>query len=367
MPENTALITDKDGVIKDLIYLQDAGDDVMHLSGMLCPGFVNAHCHLELSHLQGAIPKQNGLTDFILHVIKDRAAAEEQMVEAMEKADREMMESGIVAVGDICNTADSLAVKKKSRLYYHNFIETMGLPEQSASARFDAAVELYQRFRKFSTNVSIVPHAPYSVSNLLFKKIFAFSENQILSLHSQESEEENEFIKYKKGPLLELYNNLGIDISFFQPTGKRSINYFLPHLPTDKQLILVHNVITNQSDIDALNQYYGDKADSVFYCLCPNANNYISALLPNVELLTTNRLNLVLGTDSLASNHKLNIFSEIQLLQKNFPKIPLTEMLRWATINGAKALKIDSRFGSFEVGKQPGVLAIEENAVKVLV
>ncbi len=361
------LITDSGGTVADVVPMLDAGDDVQQVSGMLCPGFINSHCHLELSHLKNKIPEGGGLTEFVINVVGERGSELEQIADAMEKAEQEMINSGIVAVGDICNTTHSLEIKKKSRLYYHNFVETMGFPEPVASQRFDAAMETYHAFREISPNVSIVPHSPYSVSVALMQKIAQFSANRLVTIHSQESEEENAFVKDKSGPLLKLYQKLGIDISFFQPTGKRSLGYIMPHLQKGLQYILVHNVITNQSDLDALSKHFGEQLKAIYCCLCPHANQYISGVLPDVELLVQNSMNIVLGTDSLASNHQLSIFAELQMLQKNFSTIELTEMLRWATINGAKALQIDHRFGSFEKGKQPGVLQINGDMINVLV
>jgi len=73
----------------------------------------------------------------------------------------------------------------------------------------------------------------------------------------------------------------------------------------------------------------------------------------------------VLGTDSLASNHRLSILEEIKTLRRAFPRIGISEMLRWATYNGAKALQLDSVLGSFEKGKQPGVILIEKDGATV--
>jgi cytosine/adenosine deaminase-related metal-dependent hydrolase len=98
-----------------------------------------------------------------------------------------------------------------------------------------------------------------------------------------------------------------------------------------------------------------------FYCLCPNANLYISNVLPDIHLLMKEQCNIVLGTDSLASNHQLSIAEEIKTIQNNFPGISLETMLQWATINGARALQMDDTLGSFEKGKQPGVLLLECN------
>jgi cytosine/adenosine deaminase-related metal-dependent hydrolase len=79
-------------------------------------------------------------------------------------------------------------------------------------------------------------------------------------------------------------------------------------------------------------------------------------------MFVNNEMNLVLGTDSLASNDQLSIMAEIKLLQQNFPHIMITEMLKWATSTGAKALKIEDTYGSFEKGKRPGVVLIGDNS-----
>jgi cytosine/adenosine deaminase-related metal-dependent hydrolase len=88
---------------------------------------------------------------------------------------------------------------------------------------------------------------------------------------------------------------------------------------------------------------------------CPNSNLYIENQLPPVFLFRKENLNICLGTDSLASNHELSVLAEMITLQIHFPEIKLEELVCWATLNGAKALKMENRFGSFEVGKNPGV------------
>jgi imidazolonepropionase-like amidohydrolase len=92
-------------------------------------------------------------------------------------------------------------------------------------------------------------------------------------------------------------------------------------------------------------------------------------VLPPLDLFRKNYCNIVLGTDSLASNWSLSILDEMKTIEKKFPQITLEEMLQWATSNGAKALGIDVQLGSFEKGKKPGVVLISEedlNLRKVL-
>ena len=105
------------------------------------------------------------------------------------------------------------------------------------------------------------------------------------------------------------------------------------------------------------------ESSNLYFCLCPNANVYISNKLPDINLFVRNQCNIVLGTDSLASNDQLSILEEINTLQKAYPDLSLSEMLKWATSNGAKALKIDDKYGSFEKGKTPGVVLIQNESV----
>jgi len=359
------LVTDTKGVIKDIVALEEAGDDVEMFEGILTPGLINAHCHLELSHLFQQIPKQTGLVKFVTDIIQHRAAAIETIEAAIEQADVAMYQNGIVAVGDICNTAHTLAQKKRSSLYYHNFIEVSGFPPFVADKRFEEGKSVYKQFAQSFHHNSIVPHAPYSVSTELFDKIAAFSPNRLVTMHNQESEAENILFENKTGDFLKLYESLGINISFFEAMGKSSLEYVRTHFNKTVSTILVHNTHTHETDLINTNQYFD--RDALYYCLCPNANWYISNEMPPVKLLMRHECNMVLGTDSLASNDSLSIASEINTLQRQFPALSIEQMLQWATINGAKALGIADQFGSFEKNKKPGlVLLHEERATRLL-
>src|SRR5690606_16488975 len=87
----------------------------------------------------------------------------------------------------------------------------------------------------------------------------------------------------------------------------------------------------------------------------PNAILYIEDRLPKIDLFIKSRLPVVLGTDSLASNDKLCILSEIKTLLEHFPQLSLEKSMEWATLNGAKYLGIDATYGSLEIGKKPGL------------
>ena len=354
LPSNTILVIEDNGTIKDILHNQQI-EASQHYQGMIMPGMINTHCHLELSHLKGAIEKHSGLVDFLLQINKHRAKnTPEEIIHAINKAEKEMYNNGLVAVGDICNTFYTLAQKQKQNLLYHSFVECFGLLDSNANERFESAVNLYNEFASMHPS-SIVLHAPYSVSDKLIALVNETSYKKITTIHNQESEEENILFQSGTGNFLKLFEAILGKAHFFTPTNKTSLQRYLPKLSNQQKIILVHNTFTDEMDI----QFAHSLNKELYWCLCPNANLYIENALPDIPLLLKNNCCITLGTDSLASNDNLNILGEILTIQKHFPAISLKEKLGWATINGAKALGIEQRFGSIAIGKKPGLVNVK--------
>ncbi|HWB24051.1 MAG TPA: amidohydrolase family protein [Chitinophagaceae bacterium] len=361
--EGKVLITTETGTIEAIIPLSEAGDDVLYHPGILSPGLINCHCHLELSHMKGLIPKHTGLADFVITVMQQRGFAEELIYRGIENAEAEMLGNGIVAVGDICNTAHTLPQKNQGRMHYHNFIEATGFVPAAAQKRFEQAEAVWRQFSESEPHTlqSIVPHAPYSTSPELMRLINNHSAGNVITIHNQESPEENSFFLTGESGFRKLFSLFNIDISFFLPSGKTSLQTYFKELDKTKRIILVHNTFVNQQDIDFTKRSSLAGKPETFFCLCPNANLYIENRLPPVDMLRNNSCHIVLGTDSLASNDMLCILGEIKTLRNHFPAIPVEEMLQWATLNGAQALGMENLLGSFEKGKKPRVLAFNGN------
>ncbi len=320
--------------------------------GIICPGFVNAHCHLELSHLKGAIEKKTGMIAFAKGIIGKRLQFTPiQINEAIEEADKKMWEQGIVAVGDICNTKDSFQKKAHSKIVYHSFIEILGLNPIHSEVIFGMGKQLLDELKQMNLTGSLVPHAPYSVSLELLSKISSAAQKSTISIHNQESLEEDRFFKEKKGGFTELYDFLKFPIDFFKPSGLSSIQTYLPHLKGNSNLLLIHNTFSSEEDIRWANAFYKE----LYWCFCPNANLYIENTLPNVNDFIKNNCQICIGTDSLASNDELSMISEINALGSKFNTIDLETTLKWAIFNGAKALNLQNNFGSFLKNKNTGL------------
>ena len=349
------LITKKDGTIEAIVGVEEAGEQIQHFDGILSPGFINAHCHLELSHLKNKIGVNVGLQEFVKQIVAIRKVEEHIIADAIEKAEDEMFTNGIVAVGDICNTLDTLSVKEKHKLAYYSFIELYDLDPTRAYDKIKAGVIMQDAFQDKCIRAALVPHAPYSVSFNLWKLLTNYFGSNTISMHNQETKDENEFFEKKSGSFLGMYERTKVSLDFFEATGRSSLQSVLPYFKKAARSILVHNSFTSKEDIQAVEK----EMPNSFWCLCPNANWYIEKTLPPIDLLRSQNATIVLGTDSYASNWSLNIMDEIKTIQKHFSSIPLAEMLQWATMNGARALQMESSVGSFEKGKKPGVVLIE--------
>jgi cytosine/adenosine deaminase-related metal-dependent hydrolase len=356
--DNGVLAIDDLGYIKGIYSPEEAATlnlpVTKHYEGYFVPGFINTHCHLELAHMKGQIPMHTGLFGFIGQVMKNRNANDAVIIAAMEQADQQMFDQGIVAVADIANQIISKAVKLKSKLRYHTFVEAMGFNPANAEYTVKTALETKEAFAPL--DASVVPHAPYSVSDNLFAAISALSANSfnLLSIHNQETSAEDEFFRSKTGDFLNLYKMLGLDLEFYRPSGKSSLQTTLPKLPLTKTL-LVHNTKTSREDVSYATAHHPE----LYWCLCPNANLYIEDTLPDVAMLEQEGLNITLGTDSLASNHQLSILKEMQTLQEE-KSVSFETLLKWGTINGARFLGLDDTYGTFSIGKKPGVIFLED-------
>lgn len=352
----SVLICSEEGVVVEITDEKEAGDDIKKMSGVLSPGFINCHCHLELSHMRGLIPEKTGLIDFVFAVVTQRHFPEEEILEAIAVAESKMIQNGIVAVGDVCNNLLTMEQKLKYNLLYYNFVESSGWLPNLADQRFTRSKACLSEYSKYFP-ASLVPHAPYSVSDQLWNLIKPYYKNKVVSIHNQETIFEDELFLENSGDFVRMYQLMNLNHSFFEASGKSSLQTYFSKFEDAAQVLLVHNTFTKEQDVEFVKS--ARPSDSVFFCLCINANQYIEQSIPPLDMLRKHGSNIVLGTDSLASNWSLSILDEMKTIQRKFPSVAIEELLTWATSNGAKALQMEDKLGSFEKGKQPGVVLLQ--------
>ncbi len=344
LDDNNSVIclTDTSGEIKETPFLE-------YYNGIITPGFINAHCHLELSYMRGKLNKTENLTGFVSQMMQKRNEGKNNAQHEIEKADREMQSNGIVACGDISNTSDSFSVKSKSKIKYHTFIELLGFDKN----KIFEIINNSKKLQDILQPSSIVPHASYSVIPELLSEIIkiARESDSVLSVHNQESIEENDIFKEKGGELAEVLKKVGWSNNLFKHRADSSFKALTKDFPSQNNILFIHNVFTGESDIQLARKIFSN----YFWVFCPKSNLYISNRLPDVFLFRDEKERICLGTDSLASNNGLSILEEMKTLQLHFPGILLCDLFTWATCNGAKAIQMTKELGTFESGKKPGV------------
>lgn len=329
--------------------------------GILIPGFINTHCHLELSHLAGKSATGKTLLPFLVDVVTMREMPQAAIDAAIVKWDAYMWEQGIQAVGDICNKLDTAPVKSRSPIRYYSFVEMFDfLQPERAQASFEGYKTVYdgQAGTESGNAKSAVPHAPYTVSTPLYQLINAVNTGQeTVSIHSEETPAEDELFRHGTGPFFDFFKGFGASIDGFEATGKSSIYHVMQQLDPAKRTLFVHNTLTDAEGIAAATAW---GQNGVYWATCPNANLYIENRLPRYDVFLTANARVTIGTDSLTSNWQLSVLEELRTISKYQSYVPFDALLRWATINGAEALQFDDELGSLEVGKRPGLLALAD-------
>lgn len=354
--KDKVLILEESGRIVDIKNKSEFSEsDFSHYKGTIIPGLINAHCHLELSHLKGVIPTGTGLVPFIKDVVQLRDFPQEEIDKAIQKADADMFQNGIQAVGDICNKSDTASIKSKSPISYYSFVEFFDLMNPAIT---DSSIEQYReaynnQSEEGPNRKSMVPHAPYSVTPKMFNYLTESQTDQaVISMHNQETHCENQMFLENTGDMVSFFEEIGMPVKSFPAKGIRSINYALQFLKPTNKTLFVHNTMCTSEDLsNAINW-----SDKTFWVTCPNANLYIENKLPNYQLFKDAKVKMAIGTDSLSSNWQLSIWEEMKTILKFQSFLGFEEVLTWACINGAEALDYQDSLGSIEIGKSPGIL-----------
>ena len=348
---------DEDGTIM-AVGQCDEGEVVS--PGALVPGFVNAHCHIELSHLHKKFRKGTGMAGFIdqINELRDWAGRETKIQLTRQWMDK-MWEDGVSAMADISNDDSSFEVKKNHPIYTRTFLEVFGSEPHMCEGVMSEVSQLQSVATGICIDAAPTPHSCYTMSPQLLSASAAKGlESGFLSYHSQESQEEEDLLISGSGAMYENRKRSGMSTP--PVTGESSLKYFLDRLaavkqgPYDEHILLVHNVCLKQSDIDALKKVMKNP----FFAICPLSNIFIHNALPPIDLMRENGLDIALGTDSLSSNDDLDMMKELACLHINFPQVPMQELFTWASLNGARFLGKEAVLGSLTPGKRPGIVRV---------
>lgn len=347
------LEVDEGGKILDIQPIKD-DDVVRYYKGILVPGFVNAHCHLELSAMKRQIQEGLGMVSFIGEIFAKRHTfTDKEKIQAADREMKRMYAKGTVGLADICNTLVSLTVKcKNPEVFTYSFIELLGLNPARLELELQKGREYLTEFGVEGMKASITSHAPYSMSEELLKAI-AVQRPDRMSVHLLESVAEREIFEEKTGEFVSFYKSLQLASQEFPSPSP--VEYVLSGLEEEQPMILVHNTEMTPKEIAQVVETFPNAS----FCLCPRSNYYIHRTYPQVKNFMELTDQICLGTDSLASNHDLDVFEEAKCLHKISPEIPLIKLLDWLTYQGAKAIGQEARLGAFHQDTTPGINLIE--------
>jgi cytosine/adenosine deaminase-related metal-dependent hydrolase len=354
--ETDMIVTVSDeGAIVDVSTVRDLDRQagVEFYPGILAPGFFNAHCHLELSHLAGAIAPGAGFAGFARGMRRERGAfSDERRIAAVDFWDAKMWSEGVAGVADVCNGDSTFNLKTRSRIKYHNFCELFGLGAEPGHA-----LALRERAREMGLEASVTPHSTYSLQRealALAASADTAGRESPLSIHFLESEEEIDLFK-RRGPLWDWYREHGLAPDFLDYGSPAE--RLVAQIPPTRPVMLVHNTCATQRDIDIV---MGHFTAPVTWVLCPGSNRHISGTIPPVALLRKNGLKIAVGTDSMASNETLSMVRELRLLAAADRDTPLAELLGWAA---ADAIAPGRHPGLVQItGVDPQTMTLTENS-----
>lgn len=325
----------------------DSQPGVEFYNGILIPDLVDAHCHLELSYMSGAIPEGGGFTAFAQGMGKFRGVFDEaqRQQQAAVAADDALWRQGVGAVGDVCNGSSTFGIKERSRIDYLNFIELFGMETPSAASVRSVAKEAVAH----GLHGVVTPHSTYSLGEEAFCSAVKEGPQELpLSIHFMESPSEKELFM-GKGELSQWYAGRGWQSDFTEYLSPA--HRIIECIPSRRNILLVHNCCVTEEEVDMIENHF---TGCVTWVLCPRSNYYISRIQPPVGLLRRKGVRIAIGTDSLASNTGLDMVSELRALGD----IPLEELLEWGTTNGAAALGMDEMAAGFEAGHKSGAVLL---------
>lgn len=364
-----AVVVSSDGVVLEVgsaadVLPRHAGAKIERVLGVVFPGLVNAHTHVELSVLRGRIAGGKGFVSWVRHFAPTRSEVmEDEEVQAIALAVDDLDSFCTTAVGDVTNRLTAVRALAKKGIGGSVFHEVFGSkiePLQRRIASLAADVEeVVGTWPGSDLAYAVAPHTLYTTHLDVVETLVRLAKERhvVTTLHLAEHPGERRALENGDGPVVDWISEL---------TRSRKEDFTWPHLSpvtlADKlgalgpHVLAVHMTDARPEEL-ALAHERGAPV-----VVCPRSNLYIELKLPPLLAMRAAGIEAALGTDSLASNASLDVLAEARALADRFPEVPARELLQMATWNGANALG-RSDMGRIAKGARPGLAAVEEGPV----
>jgi cytosine/adenosine deaminase-related metal-dependent hydrolase len=333
--------------------------DLGHVA--ILPALVNAHTHLELSYLHKRVPPSTSFNEWVMALMTLRRSSElgpSPIVDAARLAISRARAAGTGLIGDVSNTLITVALLRELAMPAHVFYELIGFGHADTTGRVREARAGAEAagIDGGGVRVSLAPHAPYSVSSSLFQAIRLDVDahpNAVTTVHLGESAAEVELLRHGTGPARVMLEQLGAWTDGWQIPGMSPTEYLTGLGFLEAHTLVVHGVQFDRDDVARV------KAAGSTLVSCPRSNAYVGVGGPPLESFYASGIPVAFGTDSLASVADLNMFAELAEAHRIAPGVPARELLRSATLVGARALRFDEDYGSIEIGKRAALIAVQ--------
>jgi cytosine/adenosine deaminase-related metal-dependent hydrolase len=323
----------------------------------LMPGLVNAHCHLDYTMMRRAISPQRSFTEWIrrINALK-RSLDNADYAKAITEGFDELRRYGTTTVANIESFPEVLPTLPRPPIRVWWFLEMIDVRHRATSEETIAgALAFFETQPDWTGGFGLSPHAPYTASGSLFELTARAAEEaeMLVTTHVAESREEWEMFRHGKGELYDFMLKLGRWMFDCQP-GRTPLGHVLAHGRPGAGWILAHMNELDESDFAALTALPPAARPSVVHC--PGSHRYFRHARFPLRRLQECGINVCLGTDSLASTLTLSMFDEMRIVARREPELPAANILQMATLNGARALRLDA--GQLQPGRLADLITI---------
>ncbi len=347
------------GPAKDV--LRDHAGEVVDLGDVVVlPGLINAHCHLEYTMMRGAILPSRSFAHWVgrINALK-RNISDEDYLHSFFLGIRELRTHGVTCVLDIVASPQIFSRISAVPIRLWSFLELIDIrpkPWRDDYA-FGSWLFLTQNNRALG-GLGLSPHAPYTASAEIYglAQLCAARFGMAITTHLAESQEEYEMFAFGKGALFELLAGLGRSMT---DCGKSSPFRYV----AQNRLIAPDCIIAHFNEVDALDLELLSHQpwNSLNIVHCPKSHRFLHHRRFPLEALRERGLNICLGTDSLASNDSLNLFSEMRFARRSYSFLTPKELLEMTTVCPARALKSEHQLGKITPDFLADAIAVHHN------
>ena len=322
----------------------------------IVPGFVNTHTHLDLTHLHNFIKYNGDFTDWIRQLVNAKKEwTESEYLSSIRSGIKSSLESGTTTVADITRNGLALEELQKSNIRKTLFYELIDFNPDSAESTIDNFKNIIGNVKQNDLlSIGIFPHAPYTVSEELYRISKTVSEESGFSIatHISETIDEANFLTRGAGNFASLLRDFDM-LKEWKPPGLRPVNYMKNIGFLENGCILVHCNYLKGEEVDHIEE---SNSTIVF---CPRSHKYFRHKDHPFYMLGNRDINVALGTDSLASNDSLSILDEMKYIYTQHKTSKPQDILYMGTIAGATALRLNNKIGKLEEGYDADIAVID--------